>query len=168
MFMPMGSINDYVKSMEMQRKAMDSFKKSNAHIFGRAEEKDIGRISQIRARLSRGSELSAADLAYLKKHEPELYSKAVKIAQERKELEQKIKSCKTKEDLISLRLHKYSSLIGMDLDADVEFTGMRTMAINDVFNKHPRRNLEDSATLHKKEKEEKQKQQKKLSKPIKI
>lgn len=60
--------------------------------------KDHCQINRIKLKLRAGKKLSKTDLAYLRKHAPKLYIKAVKIELDRKELKMKLESSKTKEE----------------------------------------------------------------------
>lgn len=68
-------------------------------------------MDTIMAKMQSGQELSPAELEHLKKTDPDLYSKAVQIAAERKAYEQKLKNCKTKEDVQRVKLTALSGVM---------------------------------------------------------
>ncbi len=70
------------------------------------------RLGMIEGKLKAGAELSGTDLDYLKEHAPELYDKAVQVARERKQYEESLARCRTKDDvqrLATQRLSQFSS-----------------------------------------------------------
>lgn len=61
---------------------------------------DDTKVSIIRQKLRAGRELSAAELTYLKKNDPDLYAKAREAQETRTELQQALKRAKTKAEAI--------------------------------------------------------------------
>lgn len=61
---------------------------------------DDTKVSIIRKKLRAGRELSAAELTYLKKNDPDLYAKAREAQETRTELQQALKRAKTKAEAI--------------------------------------------------------------------
>jgi len=68
-------------------------------------------MDTIMAKMNAGQELSPAELEHLKKTDPELYSKAVQVAAEKKAYEEKLKNCKTKEDVQRVKLTALSGVM---------------------------------------------------------
>lgn len=56
-------------------------------------------MSGIQAKLNAGKQLSSSELEYLKKYDPETYQHAKAVEMERKAYEQRLKNCKTKEEV---------------------------------------------------------------------
>ncbi len=102
-------------------------------------------MDAIMAKMNAGQKLSPAELEHLKKADPELYCKAVQIAAERKAYEEKLKNCKTKEEVQRVKLTALSSIMGRVNDitnnpnipedkklAMLQHEGRRAQAINEA------------------------------------
>lgn len=68
-------------------------------------------MDTIMAKMNAGQELSPAELEHLKKTNPELYSKAVQVAAEKKAYEERLKNCKTKEDVQRAKMAALSGVM---------------------------------------------------------
>ena len=110
------------------------------------EKQAVGtRVEMITTKMKSGIELSGDDLEFLKANAPELYEKAVQIAQERKQYEEALARCKTKDDVQRLntqRLSAYmnegqaimhSNMTRAQKMEKMEFLGMR---VNAIRNEH--------------------------------
>lgn len=127
--MMVGSLNTYANNMKMQMKWEQKRAKGDYSADGttsitdqlRKEASGIGtaanrRSSQtvmngIRAKLNAGKRLSSSELEYLKENDPETYQHVKTMEMERKAYEQRLRSCKTKEDVQRLKAaHMAASL----------------------------------------------------------
>ncbi|NLC78634.1 MAG: hypothetical protein GX683_02760, partial [Ruminococcaceae bacterium] len=70
------------------------------------DQKKNNSLSAIDTKLRSGKVLTADELSYLKKNNPELYQKAVEAKREREQYKNELKSCKTKDDVQRLRAAK--------------------------------------------------------------
>jgi len=66
---------------------------------------DTPSMGAITSKLTSGQELSASEMEYLRKNNPELYAKAVQLAAERKNYREEIRRCATKEDMQRVRMN---------------------------------------------------------------
>lgn len=81
---------------------------------GNALENMLGRkprMDTIMAKMQAGQKLSPAELEHLKKTDPDLYTKAVQIGAERKAYEERLKNCRTKEDVQREKLNALSGVM---------------------------------------------------------
>lgn len=86
---------------QMQR-SIDKMNAESGSVLDRilSPETDMNAVT---AKLNSGQKLSSSEMEYLKSKDPELYNKAVQIEAERKAYEEKLKNCKTKEDVQRLQ-----------------------------------------------------------------
>lgn len=118
--MMMGSLHTYASNMKMQMKWEQKKSKGDYSADGttsiaeqlRKEAGGIGTASSrskeavlngIRLKLNAGKRLSSSELEYLKKNDPETYQHVKAMEMERKAYEQRLKSCKTKEEVQRLK-----------------------------------------------------------------
>lgn len=128
----MGTIGAYTKTMKLQmqwdmkkesgnvtdhKKSMDEWLESS-----RADTKDTtntpqtgggsdNRLRTIQAKVDAGKKLTSEERAYLKEKDPETYSELEASEQEQRAYEQKLKRCRTKEEVQRLKMtHLGSSL----------------------------------------------------------
>jgi len=153
-----GTIHDYIKSIQQQAKikikeqerSQQSASSQGSPLFTEQSamlnatfteaqsQADAVRMSTIDMGLRCGRKLSFGELEYLKKNNPDLYAKAVRIAKEREDYEKNLRYCKTKKDVLSVRMNKIASFM-MELGAAsergdyaaVEEIGLRAMSINE-------------------------------------
>ncbi len=163
MMLVAGSVSNYVKIMAQNSKIMKAFsgqdkdnqaqKAQNGEIkvihsgpaatnalYKQAmasKPKNSRRVSMIFERLRRGQKLSGADLEYLRQNAPELYEKAARIIKEREALEDRVKQCKSKEELHAVKITALSTVITDDGDSDSAH--IRTAQIGDVFAKNTKK-----------------------------
>ena len=79
---------------ERQEKAADLFKQNTSP----------APREQIDAKMRSGKRLSAAEMEYLKEHDPQTYQKAREIEMEREAYERELKRCRTKEEVQRVKL----------------------------------------------------------------
>lgn len=142
MIQSMTSINNYLKMQRMKMLAQNRMKDySSGTMDDKAareakelKQAEIGwKINAISGRLKAGKKLSGSDMAFLRKHAPDLYEKAVKIARERDEYRRRLDKAKTKDDAdrVHMRKMQQMSMEAKHSDADPEFMNMRVAAILD-------------------------------------
>lgn len=83
-------------------------------------ERVQARLKSIRAKLSLGKKLTAAELEYLRQHDPVLYMKAIKIEMSRKMMREQIKNSKTKEEVQRVVSSHMSGVRGTNEDSQME------------------------------------------------
>lgn len=110
------SLNSYTKGMEMKMKwqkkqaegdyAPDkstsddtAFQKQVDELRYPKDDRSSRMEADIELKLNAGKKLSAEEMQYLKKHNPETYQKAKNIEREREAYEKELASCKTKEEV---------------------------------------------------------------------
>lgn len=116
--------------------------------------REIGKIAisnrtqMIDAKLKGGEELTAAEMQFLKKNNPDLYMKAQQVKRERNMFRKQLESCQTKDDVAAIHLNKINSLATMankiknnpNLSDDqkkemLDQVQRRTMAIQNEYSK---------------------------------
>lgn len=123
-FASIGSVNTYLKSMDMQNKwqtkrrtgdfsadgkmsVSEWIKKQTEQSRKSEEQKKNGNdrnLSGIRDKVSQGKRLTSSEEAYLRTHDPDTYEKMKDTERLRSKFERELKSCKTKEDVRRLRM----------------------------------------------------------------
>ena len=130
------SLNTYTKNMKMQmrweqRRSNGDYTRDNHSSFARQIQQEAGGISGgfgvnaigestggssdasimsgIRAKLNAGKRLSSSELEYLKKNDPETYQHVKAMEAERKAYEQRLRRCKTKEEVQRLKASQMAS-----------------------------------------------------------
>lgn len=110
------SLNTYTKNMEMKMKwqkkqssndytadgsttIKDSVQKQLEDIRESQKNGSSQMAAQIELKMTSGKRLTAAEMEYLKEHDPQTYQKAKAIEMEREAYEQELKNCKTKEEV---------------------------------------------------------------------
>ena len=83
-------------------------------------EKIQAKLKSIRAKLELGKKLTAAELEYLRLHDPMLYMKAIKIEMSRKIMREQIKNSKTKEEVQRVVSSNMSGVRGTKEDVQME------------------------------------------------
>ena len=125
--MMMGSLHTYASNMKMQMKWEQKKSKGDYSADGttsiaeqlRKEAGGIGTgtsnrsqqaiLKGIRTKLNAGKRLSSSELEYLKKNDPETYQHVKAMEMERKAYEQRLKNCKTKEEVQRLKASQMAS-----------------------------------------------------------
>lgn len=128
-FFTVQSLNVYTRNMEMQMKwqkkqdtsdftADGSMKLDNDLTRRQAEEIRQSRADgsdqlskQIDLKLNSGQKLTAEEMDYLRKHDPQAYQRVKSIETEQKNYENELKKCKTKEEVERVKMaHTATSL----------------------------------------------------------
>lgn len=128
-FFTVQSLNAYTRNMEMQMKwqkkqdtsdftADGSMKITDDPTRRQAEEIRKSRedgsdqlAKQIDLKLNSGQKLTAEEMDYLRKHDPQAYQKVKSIEAEQKNYENELKKCKTKEEVERVKMaHTATSL----------------------------------------------------------
>jgi len=143
-FNGIGRISDYVKTVQFEQKwqrnsnPVSAFLKSDNDFF------KTKKIEDIKNKMKSGKRLSHDEKEFLRINDPALYEKAIKIEKERDEFRRALANCKTKEEVMRLKVSKSLELKteaqamsckfkdGQEKD-DSEFIAMRMMAIFDEF-----------------------------------
>lgn len=135
-FTMISSLNAYAKNMKMQMKweqrrangdyshdnnlaLVQKIKEDASGLVGGMGVNNIGEptggsshqsiMSGIRAKLNAGKRLSSSELEYLKKNDPETYQHVKAMEAERKAYEQRLRRCKTKEEVQRLKASQMAS-----------------------------------------------------------
>lgn len=126
-FMNIGSVNSYVKTMDMENKWRTKKNSGNYAADGaktvsewmekqkkKTEEKrsslnDMGKkgdstLTNINYKLSRGARLTPAEKEYLRKKDAAAYQRVQNIEAEQKDFENRLRQCKTKDEVRRLKL----------------------------------------------------------------
>lgn len=148
MFSGIGNINSYVKNMMMQnkinQKKQTGFSQEKKGIPGAMitinSRRNDPAVERIIGKMQRGAVLSSAELEYLRQNNTGLYNKALAIAKERDEFQSRLRSCKTQDDVRSMKamngvILSAGAAAGSAGSADPEFVQMRIAAINNEYNK---------------------------------
>lgn len=126
-FFTFQSLNTYTKNMEMQMKWQKKKNTSDFKADGSTKLDSVSRqaeeirkanadgsakmAGQIDLKLNSGKKLTAEELEYLQKHDPQKYQKVKQIEAEQKNYENELKKCKTKDEVQRVRMaHTASSL----------------------------------------------------------
>lgn len=122
------SLNSYTKNMEMQMKwqkrkdtsdftadgttTIDDWVKKQADEIRQANKDGSSKLqAQIDLKLKCGQSLTAEEMEYLKKTDPETYQHVKSMQAEQKQYEEELKRCKTKDEVERVKmLHTASSL----------------------------------------------------------
>lgn len=127
--MMISSLNTYTQNMKMQMKweqkrtegnySSDGSTSLTKKVQTESESSSIAEITDnhshqsimrgIQVKLNAGKQLSSSELEYLKKYDPEAYQHAKSVEMERKAYEQRLKNCKTKEEVQMLKASQMAS-----------------------------------------------------------
>ena len=129
-FFTVQSLNAYTRNMEMQMKwqkkqdssdftADGSMKLDNDPTRRQAEEIRKSRADgsdqlskQIDLKLNSGQKLTAEEMDYLRKHDPQTYQRVKSIETEQKNYENELKKCKTKEEVERVKMAHTATSLG--------------------------------------------------------
>lgn len=127
-FLMMNSINSYVKGLDMQSKwrqkkdngdfsedytlnerqrKNEMFKKS--YMEQKENDHSDKTLSAINSKIAAGSKLTPDEMKYLQVKNPTLYQKLKDLEKEKKQYEEDLKKCRTREDVDRLKMSKISS-----------------------------------------------------------
>lgn len=93
-------------------------------------------VEAIRTKLRTGKKLSPAELDFLREHAPDLYAKAVRVAQDRDAYEQSLRQSRTKEEVTQKQNRKMAQMASLLKNCDPEEAEMFVNAIQDVNRKY--------------------------------
>lgn len=133
MFEGIGNIGMYAKTQMLKLRANKNIQSS--FTYGKDDNKQQGfgtlpkitvrkginlskstfRLKLIQSKLARGKKLSAVELDYLRQNAHELYAKAVRVNQDREELERRLKTCKTKDEALQVQRSFVSTATAADI-----------------------------------------------------
>lgn len=126
-FLSVGSINNYIKNLNMEQKwqtkkrngdyTADGLKtmtewldKQRAEAAEKDDEKNNDpTLKDIHNKLALGKRLTKGEMQYLQKNDPVVYQKAKALEDEIAAYENKLKNCRTKEEVQKLRLSQVSA-----------------------------------------------------------
>lgn len=143
-----GSIREYVTGQMAKKEISKSKKESKSTFFMpmklksnetlvKRMDKDNkkSRLSYIASKLSSGKKLSSSELQFLKENNSNMYRKALKVQQERAELEKKLEACKTAKEV-------------EDLDLSCDQESVSALDVHNAAKSNPSDALILSAALH--------------------
>lgn len=126
-FLSVGSINNYIKNLDMEQKwqtkkhngdyTADGLKtmtewldKQRAEAAEKEEAKSNDpALKDIHNKLAMGKRLTKGEMLYLQKNDPVVYQKAKALEDEIAAYESKLKNCRTKEEVQKLRMSQVSA-----------------------------------------------------------
>lgn len=97
-------LNKTKKEIEAEEKMTPEERQLKRYQEDLARMREGNKLSDIYAKLRAGAELSADELAYVQKNDPEGYRDYLEVKQERETYKKQLKSCKTKADVEKLKL----------------------------------------------------------------
>lgn len=99
-------INKTKKEIEAEEEMTPEERELKRYQEDMARLREGNKLSDIYAKLRAGAELSADELAYVQKNDPEGYREYLEIKQERETYKKQLKGCRTKADVEKLKLSK--------------------------------------------------------------
>lgn len=99
------------------------------------EEEREAFLQKIKMKLKMGKPLSAKELNYLRIHDPEAYRSAMRVAYARKNLQDSLKRCRSKEEVSRVISNQLSNLRAMKNDPDREYMMAMVQREIDAFKK---------------------------------
>lgn len=97
-------LNKTKKEIEAEEKMTPEERQLKRYQEDLARMREGNKLSDIYAKLRAGAELSADEIAYVQKNDPEGYRDYLEVKQEREAYKKQLKSCKTKADVEKLKL----------------------------------------------------------------
>lgn len=115
MFSAIGSIQNHVKSMEMQLKWQQKQKNPGmveTDQASRGTSAPAGKYNAfaLEQKLKTGQSLSSEEMQYLQNNYPDLYSQAVDAERERQSYKSQLNGCQTKDDVMRANMHRVAAL----------------------------------------------------------
>ena len=98
--------------------------------YGMSEEEQSNYEKKIMQKLKSGKPLTSEELEYLRLHNPDLYRSAIRVETERKALQSRLKSCKSKEEVRQVISGQMEILKAMEGDPDQGY--MAAMADHEI------------------------------------
>jgi len=126
-FLSVGSINNYIKNLDMEQKWQTKKRNGDYTADGlktmtewldkqrtEAAEKEDAKnndptLKDIHNKLAMGKRLTKGEMQYLQKNDPVVYQKAKALEDEIAAYENKLKNCRTKEEVQKLRMSQVSA-----------------------------------------------------------
>ncbi len=123
-FLTVGSINEYTKNLKMQvcwdqkkksgdvtghTESLDEWFNGIEPSYGLKSEDDENKLQSLRQKVYLGGKLTQEEKRYLQTMDPMTYQKVKAVEQEQKAYEQKLRKCRTKEEVQRLKLSQLSS-----------------------------------------------------------
>lgn len=118
-----GTLYDSMKNMKLQMRFAQ--RKQNPYLPKGEEDPQITRLREDAARVRRsnkvmeldsklraGAQLTSQELAYLRDNHPELYREAMEIRRERQAYKEKLRRCKTQEEVDHLQMQTLQGFAG--------------------------------------------------------
>ena len=142
MLLPVGTVSNQAKQNLLRVKAQNRITEQKAQDTSASAAAGIGlsqntavtnRVSSITAKLKSGKKLTVSEMAFLRKHAPDLFQKAVKIARERAAYRESLERAKSKEEVNLIHQGKLG-LISTEArykGADMDLLDMRTASLAD-------------------------------------
>ena len=136
------SLNIYLKQQQLKVQAKNrlaGYPSGSSDTRASEKAKEIknaeiaARLKAIEGRLKAGKKISGADMAFLRKHSPALFEKALYIAKEREEYRRRLNKSKTRDEADRVHMHKMQQFSheSKQKGVDSEFLSMRVAAIMD-------------------------------------
>ena len=123
----MGSVNSYVKSIDLQqqcqqkkktgsflpdKKSVDEWVDSQKQkLSGNQDDEKNTVLTSIKTKVSSGRRLTPAEMRYLQANDPAAYAKAQSVATERAIYQRQLMTCRTKEDLHRFKMAHVASAL---------------------------------------------------------
>jgi hypothetical protein len=103
-----GRIFDHVKVAQLETKWQQDSKAQESGLSAFLKQKDeetkANMLKLITDKMTFGKRLTRDEMDFLRKHSPEMYSRAVRAENEREEYRQALRNCKTKEQALHLHI----------------------------------------------------------------
>jgi hypothetical protein len=137
-----GSIQNYVKTLELQQKWTQKkndptqLREESLRSIGAPDEEELSatRLRHITQRLQTGKKLDGAEMEYLRKNNPDLYAKAKAIQAERESYERALRRCRSRDEARALHVGKMGSVQnGLGGSASAEDSLMRLSAMRSEY-----------------------------------
>jgi hypothetical protein len=127
----------YIQSLWFQQVKKASEKYQKASPLPNVERDPEARtVEAIRTKLLAGKKLSSVELDYLREHAPELYEKAIRVAQDRDAYETSLRQSKSQEEVDRKQNQKMIQMVNAMKHCDPEEAQMLMNAIQDANRKY--------------------------------
>lgn len=104
---------------EEQKKFLDKLKEGLESITFETEEQKSAYEGKIMSKINAGEKLTAQELNYLRRNNPELYQKVMRLEIKRKSLEQRLKNCKSKKEAAEIISNEIANVSKKDPDREL-------------------------------------------------
>ena len=92
---------------------------------GMSEEEIKSYEAKITSKLKRGKKLTAKEMDFLRKHNPELYRSALRVKMRKEQLEQQLKNCRSKSEAAEVARRVVATIRSDDPDKEFMAAGLR-------------------------------------------